>query len=113
MGANVFSIGSSGLMAAKKQLATTGHNISNVNTEGFSRQRADQAASLPIASGNITMGTGVDVKTVKRIHDELIERRCIRAETEHQYFSEKSFRLYVYFIIHYLCTNIFLKDYYN
>ncbi|MDH4467735.1 MAG: flagellar hook-associated protein FlgK [Bacteriovoracaceae bacterium] len=93
MGANVFTIGSSGLVAAKKQLATTGHNISNVNTEGFTRQRADQIATTPIGSGNITMGTGVDVKSVKRIHDELVEKRFIKSNTEHNYFSERANKL--------------------
>lgn len=33
MGGNIFSIGVSGLAAARASLVTTGHNIANVSTE--------------------------------------------------------------------------------
>ncbi|MCP4040352.1 MAG: flagellar hook-associated protein FlgK, partial [Gammaproteobacteria bacterium] len=36
---SIFDIGVSGLLAAHTALGTTGHNITNVNTDGFSRQR--------------------------------------------------------------------------
>ena len=39
------------------------------------------------------MGSGVNVKTVKRIHDDLIEKRYIKSTTEHSYFSERSHKL--------------------
>ncbi|MBU3823931.1 MAG: flagellar basal body protein, partial [Candidatus Oceanisphaera merdipullorum] len=39
MAVDMYQTGVSGLLAAQAQLATTGHNIANVNTEGFSRQR--------------------------------------------------------------------------
>ena len=41
-GGDIFGIGRSGLLTAQRQLATASHNISNVNTEGYSRQRAEQ-----------------------------------------------------------------------
>ena len=36
--ADLLNIGLSGLSASKTSLSVTGHNISNVNTPGFSRQ---------------------------------------------------------------------------
>ena len=47
MASGMMGIGTSGLLSAQQQLSTTGHNISNVNTEGFARQRTEQSASLP------------------------------------------------------------------
>lgn len=47
----MFSIGISALLANQKLLATTGHNISNVNTEGFSRQRVTLTERPPQFSG--------------------------------------------------------------
>ena len=36
--AELLNVGTSSLLAYQKALATTGHNIANVNTEGYSRQ---------------------------------------------------------------------------
>ena len=43
---NMYQTGVSGLLAAQQQLATTGNNIANVNTEGYNRQRAEQNADI-------------------------------------------------------------------
>lgn len=90
---NVLGIGHSGLAAAKKQMATTAHNISNVNTEGYTRQRAEQQANRPVGRGNLVMGTGVDVSSVKRIHDELVDKKLYGATTEGSFHDERSFHL--------------------
>lgn len=75
MASSAFGIGTSGLLAAQRQLATASHNISNVNTEGYSRQRAEQAARLPQFSGNGFIGTGVDVQTTVRLANEFLEEQ--------------------------------------
>lgn len=90
---NLIGIGQSGLSASKKQMSTTAHNIANVNTEGFSRKRADLQTNRPIGRSNTVMGTGVDVSSIKRIHDNLIEKKLINAKTEHSYHEERSFHL--------------------
>lgn len=90
---NVLGIGQSGLAAAKKQMATTAHNISNVNTEGYTRQRAELQANRPVGRGNLVMGTGVDVTNVKRIHDELVDKKLFTATSEHSFHEERSFHL--------------------
>jgi flagellar hook-associated protein FlgK len=48
--ADLLSIGLSGLSANKTSLAVTGHNITNVNTPGFSRQDTVQATRIPLNS---------------------------------------------------------------
>lgn len=67
---DVFSTSRSGLLAAQRQLATTSNNISNVNTEGYSRQRVEQTARPPMGTGAGFVGTGVQTSTITRMFDE-------------------------------------------
>ncbi len=77
-------------MASKRSLETTGHNISNANTEGYSRQRVEQSAYPPMRKGNVVVGRGTDVKTVKRIHDELLEKRLRKSLTQTGFHDERT-----------------------
>lgn len=70
MAVNLFQTGVSALMAAQQQLATTGNNIANVNTEGYTRQRAEQNATLGHQYGNNYIGTGTYVQDITRIYDQ-------------------------------------------
>jgi flagellar hook-associated protein 1 FlgK len=71
----MFDVGNSGLQAAKNALSTVGHNIANVNTEGYSRQRVEQTAGppIPITKGN--SGSGVRTLGITRTNDEYLSRR--------------------------------------
>ena len=73
MGTGIFGIGASGLLTAQQQIATTGHNISNVNTTGFARQRTEASSSNPNFTGSGYIGTGVQVDTTRRYYDEFLE----------------------------------------
>lgn len=70
----------SGLLAAQRALATTSHNISNVNTEGYTRQRVDFSARTPQPYGNGYVGSGVNVDTIRRIYDQSREE-AVRSNT--------------------------------
>ena len=59
----------SGLLAAQRQLATTSHNIANISTEGFSRQRVGLKTQTPQAINQITEGKGVIVGEIGRVYD--------------------------------------------
>jgi flagellar hook-associated protein 1 FlgK len=63
------------LAAARLAIQTAGHNVANANTEGYSRQRVLQSASLPYTAGRFQIGTGVQVDSVRSLIDEGIERR--------------------------------------
>lgn len=82
-----FSVGISALNAAQLGLTTTGHNISNVNTEGFHRQTAVQATNIPIASGAGFIGQGVHVETIKREFSQFLENQVLRAQTDGAHFN--------------------------
>jgi flagellar hook-associated protein 1 FlgK len=69
---SLLGIGTSALLTSQGGLATTSHNISNVNTEGYNRQRTDQATRLPDYYGGQYFGTGVQVSSVERIYDNFL-----------------------------------------
>lgn len=91
--ADLLSIGKTGLFASKKSLETTGHNLANANTEGFSRQRVIQQTGIPIVKGGLIHGTGSRIKNVVRIHNEHVEKKLHDATSEHSFFKEKAFQL--------------------
>ena len=62
----------SGLLASQRSLATVSHNISNVNTEGYSRQRVNLSAREPQFNGAGYIGSGVQTSSVTRISDQFI-----------------------------------------
>ncbi len=70
MTVNLYQTGVSGLLAAQQQLATTGHNIANVNTEGYTRQRAEQNASPGLSNGSNYIGSGTYVQDITRLYDQ-------------------------------------------
>ncbi len=72
------NIASSALRAFQRQLDVTGHNIANQNTEGYSRQTVDLKTADPTTeySGRmITLGQGVDIRSVNRIRDSFLDQR--------------------------------------
>lgn len=87
---NLLNIGKTGLHASKKSLEVTGHNISNANTEGYSRQKVVQTTNVPITKDGLIAGTGVRVKSVNRVHDQFVEKRLRDSTSEHGYFTNRS-----------------------
>jgi flagellar hook-associated protein 1 len=78
---SVFGVGKSALAAAQAGISTTGHNIANANTPGYSRQEIVQAASEPQQSGSGYFGQGVQVTTVKRIYNEVLGKQALSAQS--------------------------------
>lgn len=74
---DLLGIATSGLLAYQRSLATAGHNISNVNTEGYSRQRVELSARQPQFAGNGFIGSGVQVDTVRRLYDEFVTTQIL------------------------------------
>ncbi|HHV59491.1 MAG TPA: flagellar hook-associated protein FlgK [Clostridiaceae bacterium] len=68
-------IAARGLTAAQRNLDVLSHNISNVNTPGYTRQQAVQTASQPLISfdGTGMIGTGSQVSEVIRVRDEYLD----------------------------------------
>ncbi len=71
---NLIGIGLTALRAAQVGLATTGHNIANVNTPGFSRQEAMLTPASAIYTGGGYVGQGVTVSTVRRVYSDFLNQ---------------------------------------
>jgi len=67
---DILRIGLSGLLAFQRALTTTGNNVANASTPGYSRQRVELSARRPEGFGYGFVGTGVDVTTIRRIIDQ-------------------------------------------
>src|SRR4051794_11535294 len=66
-----------GLIAQQRMLDTTGHNISNVSTQGYSRQKVNVSATDALAvtttGGRGSLGAGVDVDSYTRVRDTFLD----------------------------------------
>lgn len=93
MAADLLNIGKSGLFAAKKSMSTTSHNIANANTEGFSRQEVRTETGITLGEGDYVLGTGVEIQSIRRSHDELVEKKLNNSITNHEYNKERSLQL--------------------
>ncbi len=69
---SILNIGTSALTTAQTSLATTSNNISNVNTEGYTRQRAEQVTRPSNYEGGFYLGSGVTVNGVERIYNSFL-----------------------------------------
>jgi len=69
---NILSIGQSALSAAQAGISTTGHNIANASTPGYSRQVVIQGSAGAQNFGYGYVGQGTQVTTVQRIFNDLL-----------------------------------------
>ncbi|WP_172203000.1 flagellar hook-associated protein FlgK [Niveibacterium sp. COAC-50] len=84
MGNSVLNIGISGINAAQAGLVTTGHNISNASTAGYSRQQIVQSTNQPVFSGAGYFGQGTNVQTIKRSYNSYLEQQVLTANSRYQ-----------------------------
>ena len=76
--ADILNIGSSALLAAQRGLEVTSHNVANVNTPNYSRQRIEQSSRI----GNFDSSGGVSVDLTRRLNDAVLETRLVRSSSE-------------------------------
>ena len=90
-------IGKRSIQAHTVQIQTAGHNISNADTEGYSRQRVIVKSFEPVYRPDLEremrpgqLGQGTDVESVTRIRDELLESRIVAQENEETYWETRN-----------------------
>jgi flagellar hook-associated protein 1 FlgK len=88
---NIFQTGRLGMQASKAAIATTGHNIANANTEGFSRQRVHTETAPPQQAGGskALVGSGTLISSVERVNDEYIEKALRNSNRDLSHYEEK------------------------
>jgi len=84
----IMGTGVRALSASQLALNVTSQNISNANTEGYSRKRLNLEAAYRRDPQFGQMGFGVDVTNVTRIRDFFIDRQVNRQTQEMNYYSE-------------------------
>ena len=72
MGSGLLGIGTSALLSNQRALDTVGHNVANVNTPGYSRQRVEMAARVPQGDSGGFVGNGVDITTISRSYNRFL-----------------------------------------
>ncbi len=79
----MLNVALSGLRAFQRALDTTSHNIANVATPGYSRQRVDLSTMPPHGVAGLQIGSGVGVDGVSRNADDLLSAQLRRASSSY------------------------------
>jgi flagellar hook-associated protein 1 FlgK len=90
---SLFEIGKRSLLASQSAIQVTGNNISNANTEGYSRQRVRLEDGLYISTVPGQIGSGVQAAEVLRDFDEFIELQYLGKSSEFLRWDTLSARL--------------------
>jgi flagellar hook-associated protein 1 len=90
-------IGKRAILSQQTALSTTGHNIANANTKGYTRQEAVLEATRPFASPSpnngtipMQMGTGVEVSEFRRIRESYLDRQFQGEQQKAGYWEAKA-----------------------
>ena len=80
--ADLLSIGLSGLRSTQNALTTTGHNIANVNTPGYSRQETIQQTNIAQYNGSGYVGSGSQTVDVRRLASDFLTNQVRTANSQ-------------------------------
>ena len=90
-------LGKRSIMAHTDAITTAGHNISNANTEGYSRQRVQMKEFDPLYKPDLEraeragmIGQGIDTQSIERIRDELLDGRIVAQANQESYWQTRS-----------------------
>ncbi|NCD13406.1 MAG: flagellar hook-associated protein FlgK, partial [Epsilonproteobacteria bacterium] len=82
---STLNTGTSALNAAQVAVATTSQNIANVDNAYYTRQRVTLSASDALNTKGVSIGTGVTVTSIVRIHDEFVFSKLRDSATDLSY----------------------------
>lgn len=92
---SILHIGVGAMGVQQQALQTTGHNLANVDTPGFSRQRVELATAFPTNKGRMFLGLGVNSIGVSSVVDRFLEAQLVSlkgtlgsTEAEHRALAE-------------------------
>lgn len=71
-----FNTSISGMSNSQRKLYTVNHNVSNAEREGYSRQKVNSSANIPLhVAGQGYVGTGIGVDSVERVRDLYLDKK--------------------------------------
>lgn len=79
---NLANLGLAAMNAAQNRLSVTGHNLNNVDTEGYNRQRVLSSTAGATATGAGYIGRGVQAVTIQRAYDKFLSDQLTQAQTQ-------------------------------
>lgn len=89
-------LGKRSIMAHTQQIQTAGHNISNANTEGYSRQRVQVKTFDPLYRPDLTraetpgqIGQGSAIESITRLRDEMVDQRIVAQTNRESYWASR------------------------
>jgi flagellar hook-associated protein 1 FlgK len=74
---STLSLAAQALKAQQLAIQTTGHNLANVATPGYSRQTVDFVSAYPSFEGGVILGQGVNVANIQRVVDRFSEAELL------------------------------------
>jgi flagellar hook-associated protein 1 FlgK len=78
----LLEIGRRGLAAQSTAMNVTSHNIANANALGYTRQRVDFGATMPLRNAQgLLIGTGVSIDAIERLRDRFIDTQFRQANS--------------------------------
>jgi flagellar hook-associated protein 1 len=90
-------LGKRGILSQQSALTTTGHNIANANTKGYTRQQAEIQATRSLAYPSMNggtqpmqMGTGVEISQLKRIRNQFLDMQYRNEDQKLGYYEAKA-----------------------
>ena len=84
---DIFNLGASALNSLQRAISTTGNNIANANTDGYSRQEVEFPSRTPNRIGGVTLGTGVKVSSIRRAYDQFLTQDVQARTSSSGYYS--------------------------
>lgn len=90
MGFSSLEIARSGMAFSETALSVTGHNVSNVNTDGYVRQQAISAASRYHEASGKQYGLGAEVQEVRQIRNQFLDNVYRNENTTLGYWATRS-----------------------
>jgi len=73
----------------KKAIEVTSHNVSNVNTEGYHRQKANIVSNAPQTAGVNSVGGGARVDAISRVYDQAIQQQLTSSNSLKSRYTEQ------------------------
>ena len=86
----ILTTADSALAAQRAAIATTGNNIANAQTAGYSRQIVQLGPNVPESTPQGIFGTGVRVDSVRRARSELLDSQVRAQVAPHAQFQARS-----------------------
>jgi flagellar hook-associated protein 1 FlgK len=74
---SILQVGAGAMLAQQQALQTTGHNIANADTPGYTRQRVNLTSAYPTNRGAFYLGLGVNLTGVSGVVDSFMEAQLV------------------------------------